>query len=276
MLASPAVVVTVLRVNKAPVPAHIWQFLESCLQERTPIEGVVLGAVKGGVRVDVGMEAFMPGSLVAKQELRTHADSFAGHPVAVFVERIDRPRSNVVVSDARLDAAWMQLRYESLQPGEVFTGVVSTVLDYGVFVDIGGIEGMVHVSELSWGRVDDPRALVQRGDHLEVQVLSVDVDARRISLSAKACVVPAWFETADRVESGVPVDGKVVKVVMFGVFVDVGDGVQGLVHRTRIPGVEPQSSVADDLLARFPVGSDLRVRALSVDRTSRRIALEPV
>ena len=197
------------------------------------VSGPVIEVVKGGLIVDIGLRGFLPASLVELRRVR-ELQPYVGKEIEAKIIELDRNRNNVVLSRrAWLEEAQKEQRgdfLQNLKPGERRKGVVSSVVNFGAFVDLGGMDGLVHVSELSWKHVDHPSSVVQVGDEIEVEVLDVDLDKERISLSLKATQSDPWQEFADSHAVGQLVYGRITKLVPFGAFVQVGDGIEGLVH----------------------------------------------
>jgi predicted RNA-binding protein with RPS1 domain len=194
---------------------------------------LVIEVVKGGLIVDIGLRGFLPASLVELRRVRD-LQPYMGQKLEAKIIELDKNRNNVVLSRrAWLEETQKEQREEfldNLKPGERRTGVVSSVVNFGAFVDLGGMDGLVHVSELSWKHVDHPGSVVTVGDEIEVEVLEVDLDRERISLSLKATQQDPWQEFANEHRVGELVYGRVTKLVPFGSFVQVGDGIEGLVH----------------------------------------------
>ena len=232
-----------------------WGTIEALKERDGVVSGPVIEVVKGGLILDIGLRGFLPASLVD----------------AKIIE-LDKNRNNVVLSRrAYLEETQREQRDEflaNLKPGEIRKGVVSSVVNFGAFVDLGGMDGLVHVSELSWKHVDHPSSVVQVGDEVEVQVLDVDLDRERISLSLKATQQDPWQEFANGHQVGELVYGKVTKLVPFGAFVQVGDGIEGLVHISEMAAhhVEAPEQVVTP-------GEELWVKIIDIDLDRRRISL---
>ena len=217
------------------------------------------------------MRGFLPASLVDLRRVRDLAP-FVGRTLECKIIELDKNRNNVVLSRrAYLEETQREQRDEfltNLKPGEIRQGVVSSVVNFGAFVDLGGMDGLVHVSELSWKHVDHPSSVVTVGDEVTVQVLDVDLSRERISLSLKATQQDPWQEFADGHEVGELVYGQVTKLVPFGAFVKVGDGIEGLVHISEMAGhhVEAPEQVVTP-------GEELWVKIIDIDLERRRISL---
>ena len=210
-----------------------WGSIEKIKEAEGVVEGSVIEVVKGGLIVDIGLRGFLPASLVELRRVRD-LQPYVGKVVQAKIIELDKNRNNVVLSRrAYLEETQKEARDEfltNLKPGEVRKGRVSSVVSFGAFVDLGGMDGLIHVSELSWKHVDHPSSVVAVDDEVTVQVLDVDYDRERISLSLKATQQDPWQEFASSHEVGQLVYGRVTKLVQFGAFVQVGDGIEGLVH----------------------------------------------
>jgi small subunit ribosomal protein S1 len=231
----------------------------------------VIEVVKGGLILDIGLRGFLPASLVDLRRVRD-LHPFVGRTLQAKIIELDKNRNNVVLSRrAYLEETQREQRDEflaNLKPGEVRKGVVSSVVNFGAFVDLGGMDGLVHVSELSWKHVDHPSSVVQVGDEVTVQVLDVDLSRERISLSLKATQQDPWQEFATGHQVGELVYGRVTKLVPFGAFVQVGDGIEGLVHISEmaVHHVEAPEQVVNP-------GEELWVKIIDIDLDRRRISL---
>jgi predicted RNA-binding protein with RPS1 domain len=214
-----------------------WGRIEGVMNDGGTVTGHVIEVVKGGLIVDIGLRGFLPASLVDLRRVRD-LQPFVGEPIEAKVIELDRNRNNVVLSRrAYLEeeqAEQRQAFLTDLKEGDVRPGVVSSVVNFGAFVDLGGMDGLVHVSELSWRHVNHPGEIVTVGDQVKVKVLEVDYDRERISLSIRQTAEDPWEMFARGTEVGSVVPGKVTKTVPFGAFVSVGEGVEGLVHVSEI------------------------------------------
>jgi small subunit ribosomal protein S1 len=248
-----------------------WGKIEQLKEAEGVVEGPVIEVVKGGLILDIGLRGFLPASLVDLRRVRD-LHPFVGRTLHAKIIELDKNRNNVVLSRrAYLEETQREQRDEflaNLKPGEVRKGVVSSVVNFGAFVDLGGMDGLVHVSELSWKHVDHPSSVVQVGDEVTVQVLDVDLSRERISLSLKATQQDPWQEFASSHQVGELVYGRVTKLVPFGAFVQVGDGIEGLVHISEmaIHHVEAPEQVVSP-------GEELWVKIIDIDLDRRRISL---
>jgi small subunit ribosomal protein S1 len=210
-----------------------WETLERAYRENLLVSGRVLGRVKGGLSVDVGVKAFMPSSQVDVRPLH-NLDSLIGQDIPVKVIKVNRRRGNVVVSRKSAVEEEVNSRkhstLEGLQEGAIVTGVVKNLTDYGAFVDLGGIDGLLHVSDMSYGRVTHPSEVINVGDEISVKVLKFDREKERVSLGLKELLPDPWESASDRYPVGVRVLGKVVSVTDYGAFVELEPGVEALIH----------------------------------------------
>ena len=235
------------------------------------VKGLVIEVVKGGLIVDIGLRGFLPASLVELRRVRD-LQPYIGMELEAKIIELDKNRNNVVLSRrAFLEETQKEQREEFLdllKPGERRKGVISSVGNFGAFVDLGGMDGLIHVSELSWQHVDHPSAVVTIGDEVDVEVLEVDLDRERISLSLKATQKDPWKEFADSHRVGELVYGRVTKLVPFGSFVQVGDNIEGLVHISEMSEhhVESPEQVVTP-------GEELWVKIIEIDLERRRISL---
>jgi small subunit ribosomal protein S1 len=248
-----------------------WGQIEKIKAADGVVHGSVIEVVKGGLIVDIGLRGFLPASLVELRRVRD-LQPYIGRVLDAKIIELDKNRNNVVLS--RRD--WLQETQReqrgeflvNLRPGEIRKGVVSSVVNFGAFVDLGGMDGLVHVSELSWKHVDHPSSVVSVGDEITVQVLDVDLSKERISLSLKATQSDPWHEFASAHRIGELVYGRITKLVPFGAFVQVGDGIEGLVHISEMAThhVELPEQVVSP-------GEELWVKIIDIDLQRRRISL---
>jgi small subunit ribosomal protein S1 len=248
-----------------------WGTIEGIKEAEGVVSGPVIEVVKGGLIIDIGLRGFLPASLVELRRVRD-LQPYVGRTLDAKIIELDKNRNNVVLSRrAWLEETQKEQREDflaNLKPGEVRQGVVSSVVNFGAFVDLGGMDGLVHVSELSWKHVDHPGSVVAVGDEITVQVLEVDLDRERISLSLKATQQDPWQEFAGNHRVGELVYGRVTKLVPFGAFVQVGDGIEGLVH------ISEMSAHHVDLPEQVVTpGEELWVKIIDLDLQRRRISL---
>lgn len=223
----------VLLSHERAARLKIWDTLEKALEDQLTISGHVLGRVKGGVSVDVGVKAFMPGSQVDVRPVR-NVEQFIGQDIPVKVVKLNRKRGNVVVSrklaiQEEVDSR-KTVTLSALHEGAIVTGVVKNLTEYGAFIDLGGIDGLLHVTDISYGRVTHPSEVLQAGGEITVQVLKYDPAKERVSLGMKQLAPDPWEGAAERYEIGSRVVGRVVSVTDYGAFVELEPGVEGLIH----------------------------------------------
>ncbi len=248
-----------------------WVTIEELKAKDEVVKGIVIEVVKGGLIVDIGLRGFLPASLVELRRVRD-LQPYIGKTVEAKIIELDRNRNNVVLSRrAWLEETQKEQRGDflaNLKPGERRHGVVSSVVNFGAFVDLGGMDGLIHVSELSWKHIDHPSQVVSVGDEVDVEVLDVDFAKERISLSLKATQSDPWQVFADTHAVNQLVYGRVTKLVPFGAFVQVGDGIEGLVHISEMAAhhVESPEQVVT-------VGEELWVKIIELDTGRRRISL---
>ncbi|MDG2024890.1 MAG: 30S ribosomal protein S1 [Actinomycetota bacterium] len=248
-----------------------WGRIEEIKESEGVVSGPVIEVVKGGLIIDIGLRGFVPASLVELRRVRD-LEPYIGMELEAKIIELDKNRNNVVLSRrAWLEETQKEQREEfldNLQPGEKRSGVVSSVVSFGAFVDLGGMDGLIHVSELSWKHVDHPSSVVTVGDEVDVEVLEVDRERERISLSLKATQQDPWQEFANGHKVGELVYGRVTKLVPFGSFVQVGDGIEGLVHISEMSAhhVELPEQVVTP-------AEELWVKIIDLDLQRRRISL---
>ncbi len=248
-----------------------WGNIEKVKEENGMVRGLVIEVVKGGLIVDIGLRGFLPASLVELRRVRD-LQPYIGKEVEAKIIELDKNRNNVVLSRrAWLEETQREQReefLENLKPGEVRKGVVSSIVNFGVFIDLGGMDGLVHVSELSWKHVDHPSSVVSVGDEVLVKVLDVDLDKERISLSLKATQSDPWQDFANAHKVGELVYGRVTKLVPFGCFIQVAEGIEGLVHISEMASHHVE--LPDQVVG---VGEELWVKIIDIDLQRRRISL---
>ena len=248
-----------------------WGTIERIKEEDGVVTGSVIEVVKGGLILDIGLRGFLPASLVEMRRVRD-LQPYVGRELEAKIIELDKNRNNVVLSRrAYLEQTQSEVRtnfLQTLQKGQVRTGVVSSIVNFGAFVDLGGVDGLVHVSELSWKHIDHPSEVVEVGNEVTVEVLDVDFDRERVSLSLKATQEDPWQAFARTHAIGQVVPGKVTKLVPFGAFVRVEDGIEGLVHISELAQrhIEVPEQVAK-------VGDEVFVKVIDIDLERRRISL---
>jgi small subunit ribosomal protein S1 len=248
-----------------------WGTIEKIKEEDGVVTGTVIEVVKGGLILDIGLRGFLPASLVEMRRVRD-LQPYVGKEIEAKIIELDKNRNNVVLSRrAWLEQTQSEVRttfLRELQKGQVRQGVVSSIVNFGAFVDLGGVDGLVHVSELSWKHIDHPSEVVEVGQEVTVEVLDVDMDRERVSLSLKATQEDPWQHFARTHAIGQVVPGKVTKLVPFGAFVRVDDGIEGLVHISEL--AERHVELPEQVVS---VGEDIFVKVIDIDLERRRISL---
>lgn len=248
-----------------------WGTIEKIKDEDGVVTGTVIEVVKGGLIVDIGLRGFLPASLVEMRRVRD-LQPYVGQEIEAKIIELDKNRNNVVLSRrAWLEQTQSEVRHnflQQLQKGQIRKGVVSSIVNFGAFVDLGGVDGLVHVSELSWKHIDHPSEVVEVGQPVTVEVLDVDMDRERVSLSLKATQEDPWQAFARLHQIGQIVPGKVTKLVPFGAFVRVEDGIEGLVHVSEL--AERHVDLPEQIVS---VGQELMVKIIDIDLDRRRISL---
>jgi small subunit ribosomal protein S1 len=248
-----------------------WRRIEKAADSGEPVEGTVIEVVKGGLILDLGVRGFLPASLVDIRRVQ-NLDEFMGQKLECKVIELNRSRNNVVLSRrAVLEEERKEVREQilgKLEPGQVVEGKISNIVDFGAFVDLEGIDGLIHISELSWSHVNHPSEVVSIGDTVTVKVLDIDKDRQRISLGLKQTQEDPWQKVLNEYKEGDVVEGKVTKIVAFGAFVQILPGVEGLVHISELAQhhVESPAEVVRP-------GDELKVKILEVDDSRRRLSL---
>jgi small subunit ribosomal protein S1 len=248
-----------------------WRRIEGAAESGEPVEGTVIEVVKGGLILDLGVRGFLPASLVDIRRVQ-NLDEFMGQKLECKVIELNRSRNNVVLSRrAVLEEERKEVREQilgRLEPGQVVEGKISNIVDFGAFVDLEGIDGLIHISELSWSHVNHPSEVVSIGDTVRVKVLDIDRDRQRISLGLKQTQEDPWQRVLNEYKVDDVVDGKVTKIVAFGAFVQILPGVEGLVHISELAQhhVESPAEVVRP-------GDELKVKILEVDDSRRRLSL---
>ncbi len=248
-----------------------WRRIEAAAESGEPVMGSVIEVVKGGLIIDLGVRGFLPASLVDIRRV-PNLDEYLGTQIETKVIELNRSRNNVVLSRrAVLEEERKEVRQQildRLQPGLVVEGQISNIVDFGAFVDLDGIDGLIHISELSWSHVNHPSEILNIGDTVQVKVLDIDRDRQRISLGLKQTQEDPWQRIVDTYNVNDELAGKVTKVVTFGAFVEVLDGVEGLVHISELAGhhVESPREIVHP-------GDEIRVKILEIDSERRRLSL---
>ena len=248
-----------------------WGDIEKIKEADGVVEGTVIEAVKGGLIVDIGLRGFLPASLVEMRRVRD-LSPYIGQTIKAKILELDKNRNNVVLSRRQyLEETQSEVRetfLSQLKKGQIREGVVSSIVNFGAFVDLGGVDGLIHVSELSWKHIDHPSEVVKVGDKVTVEVLDVDLDRERISLSLKATQEDPWQRFARTHVPGQIVKGKVTKIAAFGAFVELTNKIDGLIHISQLS--RDRVEKVKDVLN---VGDEVEARVIKVDTDERRIGL---
>jgi len=248
-----------------------WGTIEKIKEEDGIVTGTVIEVVKGGLILDIGLRGFLPASLVEMRRVRD-LQPYVGMELEAKIIELDKNRNNVVLSRRQwLEQTQSEVRSDflnKLAKGQVRKGVVSSIVNFGAFVDLGGVDGLVHVSELSWKHIDHPSEVVEVGQDVEVEVLDVDLDRERVSLSLKATQEDPWRQFARTHQIGQVVPGRVTKLVPFGSFVRVDEGIEGLVHISEL--AERHVEIPEQVVN---IGDEILVKVIDIDLERRRISL---
>jgi len=250
----------------------VWRELEHAFQNETAVEGVILGKVKGGLQVDIGVPAFLPGSHVDLRPAR-NLDRYVGQRGRFQILKFNRARGNVVVSRRsvieRERSSLKEQTLKVLEEGVILEGTVKNITDYGAFVDLGGIDGLLHITDMAWGRLQHPSEVLKVGDKVKVVVLKYDASRERVSLGMKQIMPDPWTKAAESYPPDARFQGKVVSVTDYGAFVELEKGIEGLIHVSEMTwskrAVHPSKLVN--------VGDNVDVQVLGVDEANRRISL---
>jgi small subunit ribosomal protein S1 len=248
-----------------------WKRIEGAAESGEPVDGTVIEVVKGGLILDLGVRGFLPASLVDIRRVQD-LDEFLGKQLRCKVIELNRSRNNVVLSRrAVLEEERKEMRQailDRLSPGDVVQGTISNIVDFGAFVDLDGIDGLIHISELSWSHVNHPSELLEIGQEVSVKVLDIDRDRQRISLGLKQTQTDPWQQVVDTYDEGDVIEGRVTKVVTFGAFVEILPGVEGLVHISELANhhVESPREVVQQ-------GDAVRAKIIEMDAERRRLSL---
>jgi small subunit ribosomal protein S1 len=261
-----------LELSKRAIDSqNAWEELQAKMDKGEVIEAEVADVVKGGLVVDVGLRGFIPASMVERHFVEDFSD-YKGRTLRLKVKELDREKNKVILSqkdvlDEEFEANKLKV-YESLQVGQVLEGTVQRLTPFGAFVDVGGVDGLVHVSELAWHHVEKPSDVVKEGDQVKVQVLKLDPQNDRISLSMKAVLPGPWQQAADQFKVGDIVTGTVKRLVTFGAFVEIAPGVEGLVHISQI--AHRHIGTPHEVLKE---GQEVQAKVLDVNIEEKRVSL---
>src|ERR1700742_2210849 len=250
----------------------VWDTLEEAANTKTPVKGMVLSRVKGGLTVDIGIKAFLPGSQVEIRPVR-NLDGYIGTEIEVRVIKLNKKRGNVVISRKELleedQNAKKSVTLATLEEGSILTGTVKNLTDYGAFVDMGGLDGLLHITDMSWGRLTHPRDLVNVGDEIQVKVLKFDKEKQRVSLGFKQLTPDPWLDAIERYPIGAQVKGRVLSVTDYGAFVELEQGIEGLVHVSEMTWSKRMKHPSKMVKP----GDEVDTIILAVNPNDRRISL---
>jgi len=250
----------------------VWDKLEQAANDKVPVKGMVLSRVKGGLTVDIGIKAFLPGSQVEVRPVR-NLDGYIGTEIEVRVIKLNKKRGNVVISRKELleedQNAKKSITLATLEEGSVLTGTVKNLTDYGAFVDMGGLDGLLHITDMSWGRLTHPRDLVNVGDEIQVKVLKFDKEKQRVSLGFKQLTPDPWLDAIERYPVGAQVRGRVLSVTDYGAFIELEQGIEGLVHVSEMTWSKRMKHPSKLVKP----GDEVDTIILSVNPNDRRISL---
>ena len=249
----------------------IWEEISQIAERDETVEGTIMSRVKGGLAVDIGVRAFLPGSQVELRPTR-NLDKFIGQKYRFKIIKFNKKRGNIVLSRRALlekeRAVLKEQTLERLHEGAILDGIVKNITEYGAFVDLGGIDGLLHITDMSWGRIKHPSEMLKVGQELDVYVKSVYPESKRISLSVKDTMRDPWYDSAEKYSEGQIIEGKVIKLTDFGAFMEIEPGFDGLI---------PMGELADKRIERADeavhVGDIVRVKILRIDTKRKRISL---
>ncbi len=261
----------ILSKDKAEI-LKAWDRISEACEKGLPIQGTVVAKVKGGLSVDIGVKAFLPGSQIDLRPTR-YLDKYIGKSMEFKVIKFNKKRGNIVLSRrAILQEERGKLRseiLEQIEEGMIVKGVVKNITDYGAFIDLGGIDGLLHITDMSWGRVKHPNTLLKLGDEIEVKILKFDSEKERVSLGLKQVQPNPWEAAKDKYVVGNKVTGEIVSVKDYGVFVELDDGIEGLIHISEMSWTGKIKNPGKQ----FVVGEKIEAQVLEVDVENKRISL---
>jgi len=250
----------------------VWDDISNAYKADEPVEGTVVARVKGGLAVDIGVKAFLPGSQVDLRPVR-NLEHVVGQKLKFKIIKFNKRRGNIVLSRrALLETERQKMREETLEtlaPGQIVDGVIKNLTDYGAFIDLGGIDGLLHVTDMSWGRVNHPSELFQVGDEIKIKVLKFDAESERVSLGLKQIQPDPWIDASMRYPIGKRLKGKVVSLAEYGAFVELEPGIEGLIHVSEMSWTKRIKHPSKVL----SVGDEAEAVVLDVDERERKISL---
>ena len=260
----------VLSKDKAEI-LKAWDKISEACEKGDPVQGTVIVKVKGGLSVDIGVKAFLPGSQIDIRPTK-NLDKYIGKTMEFKVIKFNKKRGNIVLSRRAILAEERgKLRDETLsqiQEDMIVKGIVKNITDYGAFIDLGGVDGLLHITDMSWGRVKHPSNLLAVGDEINVKILKYDSAKERVSLGLKQVQPNPWESAKDNYIPGTKVSGEIVSVKDYGIFVELSDGIEGLVHVSEVSWTNPKGPIKG-----YNVGDQLEAQVLEVDVENKRISL---
>lgn len=249
-----------------------WDRISKLFEEAEPVEGIVTHKVKGGLSVDIGVPAFLPGSQIDLQRV-TDFDHWVGQKLTAHILKINKKRGNVIISRRKhLSDQRAGLRKEildQLDVGQVIQGAVKNITNYGVFIDIGGVDGLLHITDMTWGRISHPSELVKISDNITVKVLSFDKDNEKISLGLKQLSENPWEKIGDTLKVSDKIQGKISSLADYGMFIEVMPGIEGLVHISEVSWTDRINNLSN----KYKVGQEIEALIVSLDTENRRMSL---
>ncbi|NDD92476.1 30S ribosomal protein S1, partial [bacterium] len=259
-----------LSKDKAEI-IRAWDEISAACEKDQVVEGTVIGKVKGGLSVDIGVKAFLPGSQIDTKPIK-NLDKFLGKRLKFKIIKFNKKRGNIVLSRRAVVSQERELqRAETLaniQEGMIVTGVVKNITEYGAFIDLGGMDGLLHITDMSWGRIKHPSELFAVGDEIKVKVLKYDREKERVSLGLKQVTANPWDEAEYKFPVGMTVKGKVVSLKDYGAFVELDDGIEGLIHVSEMSWTERVKHPSKLI----NVGDEVECKVLEVDSKNKRIS----
>jgi small subunit ribosomal protein S1 len=249
-----------------------WDKIIKLHEENKPVEGTVTHTVKGGLSVDIGIPAFLPGSQVDVQRV-TDFESFVGQIITASIIKVNKKRGNVIVSRRKyLSEQKSEVRkkiLDTIQPGQVIQGIVKNITNYGAFIDIGGVDGLLHITDMTWGRISHPSEILKISSPITIQVLSIDKENNKISLGMKQLTENPWSKLSDVIKVGSKIKGKISSITDYGMFVEIENGVEGLVHISEVSWTDR----INDLSKHYKVGQEVEALVVALDKDNRRMSL---
>ncbi len=249
-----------------------WDRITKLFEENKPVEGVVTHTVKGGLNVDIGLPAFLPGSQVDVQKV-TNFEGLIGQHIVANVIKINKKRGNVIISRRKFLSEQQQEARKhvmsNITEAQIIQGTVKNITNYGAFVDIGGLDGLLHITDMTWGRISHPSEILKIGDKITVKVLSIDKDNNKISLGMKQLTDNPWHVLPESIQVGSKVKGKISSITDYGLFIEIQKGIEGLVHISEVSWIDR----IKDLTKHFKLGEEVEALVVSLDKDNRRMSL---